>query len=77
MLRIAFFLGDHRLVATRLGKARQLLETGGDWEGKNRLRAYEGLHCVAVRDFSKAAGLLLDTVATFVAHELCTYTQAR
>jgi 26S proteasome regulatory subunit N7 len=46
---------------------------GGDWERKNRLKVYEGLHAMATRDFKAAATLFLDSLSTFGATELCTY----
>ena len=54
-----------------------MLETpgGGDWERKNRLKVYEGVFAMAVRDFRKAALLFLDSLSTFTATELCSYNQ--
>lgn len=72
-LRVAFFVGDHVAVAAKVAAAHALLSTGGDWEGKNRLKVYEGLHAAATRDFPRAATLLLDTVSTFVATEVASY----
>jgi hypothetical protein len=48
-----------------LAKAKQLTEAGGDWEHKNRLKVYEATFALRTRDFERAAGLLLDSVATF------------
>uniref|UniRef100_A0A915KN18 26S proteasome non-ATPase regulatory subunit 6 n=1 Tax=Romanomermis culicivorax TaxID=13658 RepID=A0A915KN18_ROMCU len=48
---------------------------GGDWDRKNRLKAYEGLYCLSVRDFKKAADLFLDSSSTFTSTELMTYEQ--
>ena len=58
-------------------KLKDLLEApgGGDWERKNRLKVYEGVYAMATRDFRKAATLLLDSLSTFTASELCTYNQ--
>lgn len=36
---------------------------------------YEGLACLAARDFGGAAELLLDSLATFTAHEVSSYEQ--
>lgn len=56
---------------------KDMLETpgGGDWERKNRLKVYEGVFAMAVRDFRKAALLFLDSLSTFTATELCSYNQ--
>jgi 26S proteasome regulatory subunit N7 len=57
----------------KITEAKDLNEKGGDWDRRNRLKAYEGLQCIATRDFKQAAALLLDTVATFTAAELLEY----
>lgn len=52
----------------------RLNEKGGDWDRRNRLKVYEGMLLAASRDFGGAAALLLDSVATFTAHEMMSYT---
>ena len=42
-MRIGFFFGDVGLVSTTLEKAKALLEDGGDWERRNRLKVYESI----------------------------------
>ena len=49
------------------------MEEGGDWDRRNRLKVYEGLYCLATRDFSKAAENFLDSVSTFTSYELMDY----
>ncbi len=46
----------------------------GDWERRNRLKVYEGLFCITVREFGKAAQLFLDSISTFSAYELLPYS---
>ncbi|CAI5989418.1 unnamed protein product [Closterium sp. NIES-64] len=72
-LRVAFFHLDFPLISSSLDKAKKLLEEGGDWERKNRLKVYEGLYCLASRDFSRAADLFLGAIATFTTYELLPY----
>ena len=50
-----------------------LIEEGGDWDRRNRLRTYEGLYAMSVRDFKKAAECFFDTMATFTSTELMDY----
>lgn len=50
-----------------------LIEEGGDWDRRNRLKVYQGAYCMAVRDFKTAANLFLDTVSTFTSYELMDY----
>lgn len=52
-----------------------LIDEGGDWDRRNRLKVYRGVYCMAVRDFKTAATLFLDTVATFTSYELMDYKQ--
>lgn len=51
----------------------RLLEEGGDWDRRNRLKTYEGLYVMSIRDFSKAATCFFDTMATFTSTELMDY----
>lgn len=71
---MALFYGDKPLVQKQIERARELVETGGDWDRRNRLKAYEGLHQLTVRSYKDAAPLLLDSLSTFTSYELCTYS---
>lgn len=64
---------NYKEVEVNLDKAKALIEEGGDWDRKNRLKVYQGLYCMAVRDFKQAADLFLDTISTFTCYELCEY----
>lgn len=66
---------DFRALATHLDAASALVEAGGDWERRNRLKVYRATEAMAKRDFTVAAGLLLDALATFTATELCSYAR--
>lgn len=72
-LQIGFFHMDFDLISTSITKAKKLFEEGGDWERKNRLKVYEGLFCMATRNFTKAADLFLDSISTFTTYDLFTY----
>jgi 26S proteasome regulatory subunit N7 len=54
--------------------AKALVESGGDWDRRNRLKAYEGLHLLTARSYNLSAPLLLDSLSTFTSYELCTYS---
>lgn len=73
VIRIGLFYLDHDLISQNIEKAKTLIEEGGDWDRRNRLRVYQGLYCLAIRDFKTAAQLFLDTVSTFTCYELCDY----
>ncbi|GLT29077.1 hypothetical protein SLA2020_039650 [Shorea laevis] len=72
-LQIGFFYMDFDLISKSIDKAKNLFEEGGDWERKNRLKVYEGLYCMATRNFKKAANLFLDSISTFTTYELFPY----
>merc|ERR1712170_58796 len=44
LLRIGLFYND-----------RKLIDDGGDWDRRNRLKVYEGLYKLTIRDFKNAA----------------------
>ncbi|KAL5015398.1 hypothetical protein ScPMuIL_009668 [Solemya velum] len=73
LIRLGLFYMDHDLINRNLEKAQSLIDEGGDWDRRNRLKVYRGVYCMSVRDFKKAAGLFLDTVATFTSYELMDY----
>ena len=72
-IRVGFFFEDMKLVSSIIVQAKKLLDEGGDWERRNRLKVYEAVYQITVRDFKKASTLLLDSVATFTATELLSY----
>ena len=51
-----------------------MVEGGGDWDRRNRLKAYKGLHLLTIRSYNLAAPLLLDSLSTFTSYELCSYS---
>ncbi|GAA5966401.1 hypothetical protein JCM8115_002862 [Rhodotorula mucilaginosa] len=71
--RIAMFHDDHELIASTLDRAQKLVDEGGDWDRRNRLKVYRGVHFLSIRNFKKGAELLLDALPTFTASELIDY----
>lgn len=74
IIRVALFFGDKVLAKKTIERASALVESGGDWDRRNRLKAYTGLHLLTVRSHAQAAPLLLDSLSTFTSYELCTYS---
>jgi 26S proteasome regulatory subunit N7 len=74
MIRIGLFFDDKLLVKKNVDRAQQLVESGGDWDRRNRLKAYNGLHLLTIRAHNLAAPLLLDSLSTFTSTELCSYS---
>lgn len=52
-----------------------LIEGGGDWDRRNRLKAYEGLYLMSIRDFKHATELFLEGLSTFTCTELMSFQQ--
>jgi len=74
IIRVGLFFGDKVLVKKTIERAGALVESGGDWDRRNRLKAYQGLHLLTVRSHAQAAPLLLDSLSTFTSYELCNYS---
>ncbi|KAE8900343.1 26S proteasome non-ATPase regulatory subunit 6 [Phytophthora fragariae] len=73
VIRIGLFFSDLELVETHIKKATALIDEGGDWDRRNRLKVYEGCYLLMARDFKKASTLFQESVATFTATELMPY----
>merc|ERR1719502_2560518 len=74
-LRVGLFFDDLTVVKKEVERAKGLLEQGGDWERRNRLKVYEAIFLLRIRDLKRASALLLDSIATFTASELLPYNQ--
>lgn len=75
LLRIGLFWMDHDLITKTLEKAYSMVNETTDWDRKNRLKVYDALYSLSIRDFKKAANQLLDTISTFTAVELLDYQE--
>lgn len=60
-------------VKAGIEQAKKLIDLGGDWDRRNRLKVYEAVHLITARDVKGAAALLLECVSTFTCTELCSY----
>lgn len=74
IIRMGLFYGDKLLVKKHVDRAKTLVESGGDWDRRNRLKAYQGLYLLTARSYNLAAPLLLDSLSTFTSYELCSYS---
>ncbi len=74
IIRIGLFFNDKIFVKKQVDRANILVEGGGDWDRRNRLKAYKGLHLLTARSYNLAAPLLLDSLSTFTSYELCSYS---
>lgn len=61
------------MMSSSLSVSISLIEKGGDWDRRNRLKVYSALKFLSIRKFKEAASLLLDSLSTFTASELMEY----
>ncbi|KAJ7349331.1 PCI-domain-containing protein [Mycena albidolilacea] len=73
LVRIAFFWGNREDITKYLSKAETLIEEGGDWDRRNRLKVYRGLYMLSIRQFKSGGDLFIDALSTFTATELISY----
>lgn len=73
MIRLGLTLMDFKLINKNIIRAKELIEKGGDWERRNRLKVYEATYLISRRDIKLSANLLLDSLQTFSASELYEY----
>jgi len=73
LIRVGFFFSDQELIKENLTKAEELIEKGGDWDRRNRLKVYQALHLLSIRQFQRATPLLIDSLSTFTATEVLPY----
>ena len=52
---------------------KKLVDEGADWDKKNKLKIFEGVYCMLIRDLKRAAELFISSVATFTCLELMDY----
>lgn len=71
--RFGFAWEDYPFVKEALAEVARLLEVGGDWDRRNRLKVYNGLYAMCARNFAKAAQEFLSCIATFTAEEVLPY----
>ena len=72
-IRIGIFYDDMELVKRSIDRAKSMIEEGGDWDRRNRLKVYEAYYLMRIRQFLSAANLFLDTLSTFTSEELFDY----
>mmetsp|Transcript_18888 Transcript_18888/g.24667 ORF Transcript_18888/g.24667 Transcript_18888/m.24667 type:complete len:396 (-) Transcript_18888:1525-2712(-) len=71
---LGFFWSDFDFIQLCLEEGEKLMEKGGDWERRNRLKVYRGIFAMMSRDFKTASENFLSAVATFTCTELCSYS---
>jgi len=72
-IRVGFFFLDSDVITRNIEKASSLIEEGGDWDRRNRLKVYKGYYALTTREYKTAAQNFLESIATFTSYELMTY----
>mmetsp|Transcript_1302 Transcript_1302/g.2324 ORF Transcript_1302/g.2324 Transcript_1302/m.2324 type:complete len:483 (-) Transcript_1302:213-1661(-) len=75
MARVSSFWGDYKTMTSTLDAASKAIANGGDWDRRNRLKAYRALSLLLVRNMKEASELLVEGIATFSCTELCAYPE--
>jgi len=73
LIRVGFFYNDQDLLKRNFAKAKSLIDEGGDWDRKNRLKVYEAYYLMSNRNFEDSARLFLESLASFSSEELFDY----
>jgi len=73
LIRLGMFYSDSDLTVRMLEKAQVLMDEGGDWDRRNRLKVYKGAHCASIREFAAGTERFLATVSTFTSTEIMDY----
>lgn len=66
---------DLDALKTDMATCKQLVADGADWDKKNKLKVFEGCYLMLIRDFQKAAELLMSSIPTFTCSELLDYKE--
>ena len=64
---------DMETLKKDVATCKSLVDEGADWDKKNKLKIFEGVYCMLIRDFKKASELFLSSIATFTCVELLEY----
>jgi 26S proteasome regulatory subunit N7 len=65
---------DIPVIKKDIAECHKLVEDGADWDKKNKLKIFEGVYCMMIRDFKKASDLFVSSIATFTAVEVMSFT---
>lgn len=77
LLRVHLFFLESNVgeIEKVIEATRGLIDQGGDWDRRNRLKAYTGLYYLYVWDWTVAGDGLLDSLSTFTATEIASFEE--
>jgi 26S proteasome regulatory subunit N7 len=74
-LLMAFVKEEVPKIGIDIKTCLKLVDDGADWDKKNKLKIFEGVYCMMIRDFKKASDLFVNSIATFTATEVMTFRE--
>ncbi|XP_076756267.1 26S proteasome non-ATPase regulatory subunit 6 [Xylocopa sonorina] len=79
LFRISYIKNDACSMGKIITQITNLMEgshaSGSNWCCRNKLKVYEAVHCLATRNFPRAASLLLECIPTFESYELLPFKE--
>ncbi|KAJ2778022.1 proteasome regulatory particle subunit [Coemansia javaensis] len=69
-LRLGLFYYSPRVIQKEIGRAHELVNKGGDWDRRNRLKAIECIWHCSQRQFKEASTLFIECLSTYSSPEL-------
>lgn len=61
------------LIRENIEKCKDLLKKGGDWEHRNRLKVFDGIYNLLIRNFKEAATLFIECIPTFTSPDIFSF----
>jgi len=75
ILRIAIAFKDPDLFNQYKMSCLKQIENSGDWDRRNRFFVYQALHYIQIRNFKEACTLLLNSIPSFIATEIISFSK--
>ncbi|KAJ2055544.1 proteasome regulatory particle subunit [Coemansia sp. S146] len=69
-LRLGMFYYRPQLIQKEIDRAHELVNKGGDWDRRNRLKAVECIWRCSQRQFKEASDLFIECLSTYASPEL-------
>ena len=66
---------DIASISKDIDTCHKLIDEGADWDKKNKLKIYEGVYLMLIRDFKKASVNFVSSIATFTAAEVMPFKE--
>ncbi len=61
------------MIKKDIAECHKLVEDGADWDKKYKLKIFEEVYCMMIRDFKKGSDLFVISLTTFTAIEVMSF----